>query len=240
MKIIIEPNYEEYSKRAADIIISTILQDGYTNLSLTLGDSPKGIYKILIDYFKKNRKILNKVEFFNFDEAYYDGVEEGEGLRFLREDFYDLANVDLNKVHTIKDKKCREYDDEVAKAGGIDLMLFGMGGDGHFATNMPYVSNLLASTYQIEYGEEYPWYKDMVAIYGEGNLPPRMYTMGAASLMKVKHLLLIVNGKRKAKTFRKFLESDITNEFPISVLKLHPNLTIILDRDAASESLDLI
>lgn len=241
MRIIVEENFEKYSERTANLIISETLKDKKVNLSLTSGNSPVGAYKLVIDYFKNNHDLVKNIDFFNFDSAYNDGATEQEAGQGMTDFIFGPAGIAPERVHTITEDNYLNYDEMIAECGGLDLMLIGLGGDGHFCANMPHATNFLDQTYKVEYNKEYAWYDFLIEFYeGEENIPQHMFTMGTLSVMKVKHLVMIVNGKSKAPVVRKLLTTDITNEFPSSILKLHPNLTIILDKEAASESLDLI
>ena len=241
MRIIVEENFERYSERAASLVISETLKDKKVNLSLTSGNSPVGAYKYVIEYFKNNKELVKNIDFFNFDSAYNDGATEQEAGQGMTDFIFGPAGIDPKRVHTITEDNYQNYDEMIAECGGLDLMLIGLGGDGHFCANMPHSTNFLDQTYKVEYNKAYAWYDFLIDFYeGEENIPQHMYTMGTLSVMKVKHLVMIANGKSKAPVVRKLLTTDITNEFPSSVLKLHPNLTIILDKEAASESLDLI
>ena len=109
-------------------------------------------------------------------------------------------------------------------------MVIGLGWDGHFCGNCPHCTPLDGYSYEMAWQKKRalnPTYKP----YPEIDM---VYTMGPKSLMRVKHLVMIVNGKEKAEILKKVLDSPITNELPATVLKLHPNFTIICDKDAAS------
>ena len=104
------------------------------------------------------------------------------------------------------------------------------GPDGHFCSNCPRCTPMDSYTYKI-------LRDDQVAVnetYRPRDNIPYVYTMGPKSLMRVKHLVMIVNGKEKAEILKQVLDSPITDELPSTILKLHPNFTIIADKDAAS------
>ena len=109
-------------------------------------------------------------------------------------------------------------------------MVIGLGWDGHFCSNCPRCTPMDSYTYKI-------LRDDQVAVnetYRPRDNIPYVYTMGPKSLMRVKHLVMIVNGKEKAEILKQVLDSPITDELPSTILKLHPNFTIIADKDAAS------
>ncbi len=148
----------------------------------------------------------------------------------MQEMFFKDANIPDEKIHIPSMENYETFDEEIARAGGIDVMLIGLGFDGHFCSNCPRCTPMDALTYArarhitVEANPNYP----------NNTSHPYSITMGPASLMKVKHLVLIVNGKHKAEIFKKFLTEPISEELPATILRLHPNFTVIADEDAAS------
>ena len=109
-------------------------------------------------------------------------------------------------------------------------MVIGLGYDGHFCGNCPRCTPFDSYTYCIDFKEKQavnPSYKDRPR-------QPFTLTMGPKSLMRVHHLIMIVNGKEKAEIFKRFLDEPIHQDLPATILKLHPNFTVICDQEAAS------
>ena len=109
-------------------------------------------------------------------------------------------------------------------------MIIGLGFDGHFCSNAPRYTPLDSYTYLIDRKERAKY----VTGYNSHPEIPYSITMGAKSLMRVKHLIMIVNGKHKAQILKDMLDQPISDALPSTVLKLHPNFTLICDEDAAS------
>ncbi|EAK8886699.1 glucosamine-6-phosphate deaminase, partial [Listeria monocytogenes] len=105
-----------------------------------------------------------------------------------------------------------------------------LGADGHFCGNMPTTTHFKNETYQVTVTGSEPWFVPEM-------MQPGMtfVTMGPASIMKVKHLVLIVNGEQKAQMVKQVLQGPVTETYPASILQLHPNLTVLLDEAAASQ-----
>lgn len=234
MKIIIEKNYEVLSETTARILLGEMYQDKRVNISITAGASPVGTYEIVTKVIADNVDIYDNVHFYNFDEVQLKGQEIGLTMGGLTKQFFAPANIKSDNIHPLTMNNYLEKEAEVEAAGGFDLMLIGLGQDGHFCGNMPYAVQFDKTIYKIKLEDKYPWYQMMKASFKEQEIPEEMVTMGAAMLMKVKRLVLIVNGKSKAEAVARLLHDDISPEFPASILRLHPNLTIILDADAAS------
>ena len=144
--------------------------------------------------------------------------------------FFEPAHISKEYIHRISLDNWQDYDWQIRQAGGIDVMVIGLGHDGHFCGNCPRCTQFDSYTYCMEY-------KDKLAVnptYGERPRQPYTITMGAKSLMRVKHLVMIVDGQEKAEIFKRFIEEQISQEVPATILKLHPNFTVICDEAAAS------
>jgi 6-phosphogluconolactonase/glucosamine-6-phosphate isomerase/deaminase len=235
MKVIVEPNAQAYSETVSALIVGQCVQDRRVNLSLTAGSSPKGPYKILAPWLKRHPDEIEKVHFYTFDYLDYEGYDHGFSEFELSSQLYGPAEIRPENQHWLDRQSYDTYVDEIEVAGGIDLMLIGMGADGHFCANMPFAARFDQDVYSIAIDPEYPWYPSFQAIYSGTTSPEDFLTLGAKFLMKVKHLVLIVNGESKAEAVKRFLSDEtISPEFPVSILRLHPNLTVVLDSEAAS------
>ena len=140
------------------------------------------------------------------------------------------AGIEDERVHHLTRENYTEYDEQVRRAGGIDVMVIGLGWDGHFCGNCPRCTPFDSLTYRFLYTDKQklnPTYKDRPT-------QPYTYTMGPQSLMRVRRLVMIVNGSEKAEILKRFIEEPINEDVPATILKLHPNLTVIADRDAAA------
>lgn len=229
MKLIIEKDEKSMSESCMQIVLGEMMQDKRVNISLTSGRSPRTMYKMMIPYVKDMEK-FNHVEYYIFDEGPYIGQKYGPIWNEMHELFYTPANIPDERVHCVNAENWKTYDEDIKRAGGLDLMVIGLGWDGHFCSNSPRTTPLDSYTYEIERRkvvENNPGYRERPEV-------PFVYTMGPKSLMRVKRLVMIVNGKEKAEILKKVLDSPISNELPSTVLKLHPNFTIIADEEAAS------
>lgn len=233
MKLIVEPDERSMSESALHILLGAMMQDKRVNVSLTSGESPKTLYSMLAPLVK-DRPQFADVHYYLFDEAPHPNAEYGPCWDIMHAMFFDAAGIPDERIHDTTAANWEIYDWEIRENGGIDVMLIGLGFDGHFCSNCPRCTPLDSYTYAQDR-------KERNAVNpGYPNKPgyPVTYTMGPKSLMRVKHLVMIVNGKHKARILKEMLDQPISNELPATVLKLHPNFTIICDADAASE-LDL-
>ena len=230
MKLIIEKNEEKMSESAMMILLGAMMQDKRVNISLTSGRSPRTMYKMMIPYVKDQEKFKD-IQYYLFDDAPYEDGSHGGNWKEMQELFFGPANIPDERVHITTADNWETYDDEIRQAGGIDVMVIGLGWDGHFCGNCPRTTPLDSYTYRVLHTDKL---KLNPVGYPERPQQPYDLTMGPKSLMRVKHLVMIVNGKEKAEILKKVLDSPISNEVPATVLKLHPNCTVICDEDAAS------
>ena len=238
MKIIEATDYQDMSKIAADYIIQKVNQSPKIKLGLATGGTPMGIYSNLIADHQKNGTSYQSVMTFNLDEYVGLSGENSNSYRYYMNDNF-FNHIDINKNNTfvprgtIDDvlKECEAYEKLVAEHNGIDLQILGIGANGHIGFNEPgtpfdtetHVVQLTPSTRQAN------------ARYFNSleEVPTKAITMGIATIMKSKEILLLVSGEQKKDALRRLLTEDSIDErFPASVLKNHPYVTIIADKAA--------
>ena len=139
MKLIIEKDERAMSESAMQIILGTMMQDKRVNVSLTSGRSPRMMYKMMVPYVKDQKK-FEDINYYLFDEAPYIGERAGEkGPNWveMQELFFKDANIPDERVHCPDFDNWQTWDEDIRQAGGIDVMLIGLGWDGHFCSNCP-------------------------------------------------------------------------------------------------------
>lgn len=228
MKLIIKENDLEMSKSTMHILLGAMMQDKRVNISLTSGRSPKTLYQLLVPEVK-NKKEFENITYYLFDDSPYIGKEHGQNWDEMQEMFFKPAEIDESRIKITTLDNWKEYDEIIKNDGGIDVMVIGLGYDGHFCGNCPRCTILDSYTYCLEFREKQKVNPD----YKDRPYQPYSITMGPKSLMKVKHLVMIVNGEEKAEILKRFLDEEISNENPSTILKLHPNFTVICDKEAA-------
>lgn len=229
MKLIIEENEQKMSESAMHILLGAMMQDKRVNISLTAGRSPINLYKMMVPYVKDQEKFKD-IQYYLFDEAPYQDKPYGPNWEEMQELFFKDANIPDERIHTTTMENWETYDQEIRDAGGIDVMLIGLGWDGHFCSNCPRCTPMDSYTYPMDRKTK----NAANPTYPARDHLPITLSMGPKSLMRVKHLVMIVTGKEKAQILKQVLDSPISDELPATVLKLHPNFTIICDKDAAS------
>jgi len=228
------------SEKAAEYVIAKVMDTPSIILGLATGGTPEGMYQNLVEDHKKNGTSYQNVSTFNLDEYVGLSGENKSSYRYYMDDHF-FNHIDVNKAKTfiprgdVKDiqEGCENYEELIAKLGGIDLQILGIGSNGHIGFNEPgtsfqsktHIVNLAAST--IEANARYFNHIEEV--------PSMAITMGISTIMKSKEILLLISGENKREAMFKLLHSDVSESFPASVLKNHPNVTIIADKAAVSD-----
>jgi glucosamine-6-phosphate deaminase len=234
MEIIIDRDYDAVCHRACGFVAEALRAKPSLVLGLATGRTPVGLYEKL----RALKASWKKVRFFNLDELYGVGPEHPESFNhFLHEHMLDHLKVDRKNVKLFRgdvkdlEKHADETEAAIAKAGGLDLQILGVGHNGHIAFNEP-GSSLGSRTRPKTLTDE------TLAQYrkpGKDPVSNHAITMGVGTIMEARRLLMMVSGESKAAIVREFVEGPITSEIPASVLQLHPRATVVLDEAAASK-----
>ncbi len=238
MKVIVTKNYDEMSKRAAEIFIERIRKNPEITLGLATGSTPIGMYRELIREHKEGKLDFSRVKTFNLDE--YVGLSEEDETSyryFMNDNLFNHININRDNIN-IPDGKakdleafCREYDSKIENSGGIDIQLLGIGEDGHIAFNEP--GSYLSVGTNITELEESTIEVNSRFFDSIEDVPRTAITLGMGGIMKAKEIVLLANGEKKAEVIKRLLtENIVTTDLPVSFLLVHPNVTVILDEEA--------
>lgn len=239
MRIIITKDYEEMSKKAASIVASQMVLKPNSVLGLATGDTPLGMYKELIELYKKDNIDFSKIDTFNLDEYYGLNVENPHSYAYyMREKFFKHINVKKKNTNILDgmtndiQKECKDYEKRIKEAGGIDLQVLGIGRNGHIGFNEPDLK-FEASTHIVHLDTDTinanaRFFDDVE------DVPTKAISMGIKTIMGAKKIMLLASGKEKAKSIYNTLKGEITPKVPASILQLHPDVIVILDEEAAS------
>ncbi|MBK5444486.1 glucosamine-6-phosphate deaminase [Peribacillus butanolivorans] len=239
MNIIKVQDYKEMSQSAANIVIRKVKENSKIKLGLATGGTPKGTYDTLIEDHMQNNTSYENVTSFNLDE--YIGLDSNDPNSYhYYMDQSLFAHININKEQTYLpngtadnlDKECTRFDKMIETLGGIDLQILGIGQNGHIGFNEPGTS-FSSGTHVVALEEST---RQANARYFDSidEVPTHAITMGIATIMKSKEILLLISGEEKAETLKKLIHGEITEEFPASILKKHNNVTIIADQKALS------
>jgi len=239
MELFLVKNYEELSLKAAEKVADAVKSNPRIVLGLPTGSTPLGMYKELIAMNKEGKISFKHVVTFNLDE--YEGLSKEDPnsyYRFMNDNFFRHIDIEKDNTNILDgmsediERECREYEEKIAKCGGIDFMILGIGNNGHIGFNEP--------------AEFFPSFTHRVKLTDstiEANsrffdsiehVPKYALTMGIKSIMHCKKIMLLASGKAKAEAIKGTLQGPITPKLPASVLQLHRNLTVIVDEEAGA------
>ncbi|MBQ3516676.1 MAG: glucosamine-6-phosphate deaminase [Lachnospiraceae bacterium] len=240
MKIIKAKDYDEMSRKAANLIAAQIYVKPNCVLGLATGSTPIGTYKELVAKYELGDLDFSEVTTVNLDE--YKGItkENDQSYYYFMNDNL-FSHVNINKERTFlpdgtepdSDKACNAYNEIIHSVGGQDLQLLGLGHNGHIGFNEP-AAEFPLETHCVDLTEStIKANQRFFASYDD--VPKQAYTMGIKTIMQAKKVLVVVSGEDKADIVQKAFFGPVTPEVPASVLQLHPDCTVVADAAALSK-----
>lgn len=236
MKFIEVESYEKLSEMTANIIASQIILKPNCVLGLATGSSPLKTYDNLIKKYKNGTIDFSLVKTINLDE--YVGLDENHNQSyryFMDHNLFNQVNIKKENTYVPNgcsknlDDECQRYEQLIKNLGGIDLQLLGIGLDGHIGFNEP-DEYFIKETHVVTLDDS--TIKANARFFNSINEVPRSaITMGIASIMQAKKIVLIANGNNKKDIVYKAFFGPITPKIPASILQLHPDVTIIFSEN---------
>ncbi len=250
MKIVVKENYSEMSKYAANLIADLIRKKPNCVLGLATGSTPIGTYQELIKLHNEGLD-FSRVKTFNLDEYLGVGLDlskpynmDQSYARFMYEELLKHINIKEENVFIPDgltknpEEFCKAYEEEIIKAGGIDLQLLGIGRDGHWAFNEP--GSSLSSRTRVEALTQQTLDDNYEAFYKKAGIPREemphyAITMGIGTILEARSIVMLANGYKKAEIIAKALEGPVTTEVTASAIQIYDgDATVVLDQEAAS------
>ncbi len=209
-------------------------------LGLATGSSPVAFYRELVRLHREERLSFANVVTFNLDEYHPLPPEHPQSYRFfMRRHLFDHIDIDPAHTHvpsgTVADEAveahCRDYEERIRAAGGIDFQILGIGRTGHIGFNEPGSS---ARTRTRPVVLDPLTRRDAAADFGgEEHTPRRALTMGVRTILEARRVVLMAWGQHKAAIVRAAIEGEATAQVPASFLQDHDNALFVLDQTAA-------
>ncbi|MBN3311871.1 GNPI2 isomerase, partial [Atractosteus spatula] len=246
MRLVILEDYALASEWAAKYIRNRIIQfkpnpDKYFTLGLPTGSTPLGCYKKLIEYHKNGDLSFKYVKTFNMDE--YVGLprDHPESYHsYMWNNFFKHIDIDPANAHILDGNshdlqtECEAFEEKIAKAGGIDLFVGGIGPDGHIAFNEP--GSSLVSRTRVK-----TLAKDTIVANARffGNdltkVPTMALTVGVGTVMDAREVMILITGAHKAFALYKAIEEGVNHMWTVSAFQQHPHTIFVCDEDATLE-----
>jgi glucosamine-6-phosphate isomerase len=237
MQLKIYKDYHDLSEAAASEIIELVKNKLDAVLCLASGDTPRLTCKLFAEKAITGKTDLSRITFIGLDE--WVGIppeNDGSCHYFFQHEIIEPLHFSRDQVHLFDamshnlQEECRKMDSIIVEKGGIDLMIVGIGMNGHIGFNEPGVSfNNYAHVIDLDdttvsVGQKY--FKTAVSLQ-------KGITLGLKHLQESKKVLLLANGTKKAGVIKKTVKGEITNEFPASIMQTHSNGFVMIDEEAA-------
>lgn len=239
MKVIIVENYEEASQEAAKIFINQVKEKPNSILGLATGSTPVRMYELLREDHEKNHTSYKDVKSYNLDEYFgLDASHPQSYHYFMYKNLFNGIDIKDENVHVPCgqgniQENCDEYNKMLAE-NPIDIQLLGIGSNGHIGFNEPGTS-FDAVTHKVDLKQS--TIEDNARLFFDGKIdevPKQAISMGIKNIMDAKSILILAFGKGKAEAVKGMIEGPVTTDLPASVLQNHNDVTVIIDKDAAS------
>lgn len=237
MEVIVKTNAEDVSLEAAAIFRRQLKEKSDSVLGLATGSTPVGLYDRLVTMARTGEIDLSHATTFNLDE--YVGLPASHPqsyAAFMKRHLFDRVSVERWHIPDgMADdipRLCADYEAEILQAGGIDLQLLGLGGDGHIGFNEP--GSSLGSRTRLKTLTARTVADNARYFASPGEVPRHVVTMGVGTICDARHCLVLAFGESKAKAVAAMVEGPVTAMVPASVLQMHPVCTLVVDEAAAS------
>jgi glucosamine-6-phosphate deaminase len=238
MNIVITDDYCSLSTYVAKEIVTTIKNNKHTVLGLPTGGTPEGMYKELVKMYHNSEVDFSCVKTFNLDEYIGLANEHSQSYYYyMKKNLFDHVNLKQENVHVPSSNtknmqgSCEEYEREIDHAGGIDLMILGIGLNGHIGFNEPGSST--TDTTRIVDLDESTIAANSRYFSSLNDVPKKGITIGIKTILKSKKIIVIASGINKSQIISDVLKNEPTSKIPATHLKLHSNVQLVLDKDAS-------
>jgi glucosamine-6-phosphate deaminase len=208
-------------------------------LGLPTGATPIPLYGELVRLYRLGRADFRGATTFNLDE--FVGLEAGDPRSyraFMRRHLFDAVDLSPRRTHMLNgaasnlDRECARYERAIVRAGGIDLLILGLGLNGHIGFNEP-ASALVAATHRTRLRPATR--RANAALFGHRvrMVPTEALSMGMATILTARRIVLLATGASKARCVERMIEGRVTPRLPASFLQLHADAEVWLDHAAA-------
>jgi glucosamine-6-phosphate deaminase len=232
---------QDVADLAAQRVASLLHDSPRTVLGLPTGRTPILLYDLLAEQHAAGELDFSQVESFNLDEFVGIGQDHPGSYRsYMQRYLFDRVNLTPGQGHLLDglaadaDAECARFERLIAAAGGIDLMILGLGANGHIGFNEP-AESLQARTHRVTLLESSR--QANAGFFGgdPAQVPTEAMTMGMGTILKSRRILLLVTGVEKAATVAATIRGAVTTRLPASFLQLHDEVEVICDAGAASQ-----
>ena len=235
MEKILCDDYEEMSRIAADMVARQLEEKPDSVFGFATGSTPLGLYAEMIKDFRAGKTDYSQARSFNLDEYYPIAKSHPQSYNyFMNDNLFSKINLSATRLPNGEaddpHSECACYDAEIEAAGGIDLQILGIGLNGHVGFNEPAKSYSM-STYLVELTGSTLEANSRFFTGGEAQ-PASALTMGFGAIFGAKRIILLISGANKSQIAKRLFEGMIHADVPACLLLLHPNVTVLIDKEA--------
>jgi len=238
-RVVILPDETAVARALAGRIADAIGRNPRLVLGLPTGRTPIELYRELVALHEKGRADFSQVTTFNLDEfCGLPPADAGSYRSFMDRHLLAHVNVTPGRVNFLNgaapdaDAECVRYEDAIARAGGIDLQVLGIGTNGHIGFNEP-ARELHARTHRVTLKPETR--RSNARLFGgdPAKVPAEALSMGMATILAARRIVLVATGAAKASCIERVINGGVTTEVPASFLQLHADAELMVDESAA-------
>jgi len=244
--VVVAEEYDDLARRIAGRVADVIRRGGASGrgavLGLATGSTPIGVYRELVRMHRDEGLDWSKVKTFNLDEYYPMPPDSVHSYRrFMWENLFEHVGIDPKNVHIPRGDlarelvaaHCKDYEREIAEAGGIDFQILGIGQTGHIGFNEP--GSSAGSTTRLVMLDTITRRTAASDFFGTENVPAEAITVGVATILNAREIALIATGEHKAAIVRRAVEGEVDRSVAATYLQGHAHATVYLDAAAAAE-----
>ena len=237
MEPLVYRDAEELAEASARLVQARVKEKPDLAMAVPAGRTPRRMYGLLREAQTRAPVDFSAMQVFQVDELCPPAPPDGYFWRQVRREFLAWAGVPPERWHPFRvdapdlEAMCAEYEETIAKAGGLDLIMLGLGPNAHIASNEPgsLFDSLTRPVRLLPETVRYILTDEMI----QGAVSDRAVTLGLSTILRAREVVVLVSGVAKREPFRKLLDGPLTTEVPASILQRHPRCTILVDRAAS-------
>lgn len=239
MVIQVFDNERQVAQAGAALIATQLLDEPESVLGFATGSTPLGVYAELVRLYEEGVISFGDATTFNLDEYYGISRDHNQSYYyFMMENLFSKVNLPVENIHLPNGdaedptEECHAYEEAIAEAGGVDLQLLGIGRNGHIGFNEP-GTVFERATHLVDLTED-TIEANARFFEAAADVPRQALSMGIGTIMDAYKILLVATGRNKAEAVRDMIQGNIDPKCQASILQVHPNVTVLLDKEAAA------
>jgi len=240
-RVTVSPDARAVGDAVAARVASALRETPRLVLGLPTGRTPIPMYQALVALAARGQADFSRATTFNLDEFLGLTPDHASSFRaFMNRHFFDRVNLAPSRINFLDgtpadaEAECDRYERAIEEAGGIDLLLLGLGTNGHIGFNEP-GAVLVARTHRVRLTPETRAANAALFDGDEGAVPAEALSMGMATILQARSAVLLAHGESKAGCIARVVNGPLTTELPASFLQLHHDADLILDAAAAGQ-----